>query len=92
MKLNGVIPWLLLTSCWCLIGLFHGNYGNFSLFLRSASRKGVTVPTELVDMNNDGVDDLIVFMYNGTITVLNGVNLEVMWSTGSRFSQFETYR
>ncbi|XP_038048308.1 uncharacterized protein LOC119722328 isoform X2 [Patiria miniata] len=59
--------------------------------IRSDSSKGVTVPTELVDMNNDGIDDLVVFMYNSTITVLNGLNLEVIWSTGSRFVEFETY-
>ena len=63
-----------------------------SFFCRSGSSKGVTVPTELVDMNNDDVDDLIVFMYNSTIVVLDGVNLGVIWSTGDRFAQFETYR
>ncbi|XP_022092545.1 uncharacterized protein LOC110980291 [Acanthaster planci] len=59
--------------------------------LRSGSSKGVTVPTELVDMNNDGVDDLVVFMYNSTIAILDGVNLGVIWSTGKRFAEFETY-
>ncbi|XP_033630167.1 uncharacterized protein LOC117292278 [Asterias rubens] len=59
--------------------------------LRSGSSKGVSVPTEVVDINNDGTDDLIVFMYNSTIVALDGTNLAIIWSTGQRFEDFETY-
>ncbi|XP_033117726.1 protein FAM234B-like isoform X2 [Anneissia japonica] len=58
--------------------------------LRSDGERGIMVPTILADMNNDGINDLIVSLFNGSFAVLNGDNLTVIWSTG--FHGYQSYR
>ena len=48
------------------------------------------VPPTLVDMNNDGVRDIAMSAYDGTVRLYNGDTLDIMWT--STFSDFESYR
>ena len=48
------------------------------------------VPPTLVDMNNDGVRDIMMTAYDGLIRLYDGDTLEVMWTT--KFHGFESYR
>ena len=65
------------------IQLFH------SELFRSMT-KGVMVSPTLVDMNNDGIRDIFMSAYDGTIRLYDGETLDIMWTT--RFYRFETYR
>ena len=62
-----------------------------SMLFRSGSNKGVMVPTVFADMNRDGTPDLLVLLFNGTFAVLDGTDLTLIWTTGDRFGEFETY-
>lgn len=52
--------------------------------------KGVMTPPALVDLNGDGVSDLVTAMFNSTVIALDGVTFKQLWSY--RFPQSETYR
>jgi len=45
----------------------------------------------LVDMNNDGVRDIAMSAYDGTMTLYDGETLDVMWTT-TTFIGYESYR
>ncbi|KAK3607560.1 hypothetical protein CHS0354_011095 [Potamilus streckersoni] len=62
-------------------------YGIFILF--SDPRKGVMVPPVIVDVNRDGIDDIVVSSYGGFVMLLDGVNLTTMWTT--EFNDMESY-
>ena len=41
--------------------------------------KGVILPPVIIDMDNDGVEDLVISLYSGHTTVMNGQNGKVIW-------------
>ncbi|KAI0219154.1 hypothetical protein LSAT2_029235 [Lamellibrachia satsuma] len=47
------------------------------------------VSPTLVDMNNDGVRDIVMSAYDGTMRLYDGETLDVIWTT--RFYGFESY-
>ncbi|KAI0222414.1 hypothetical protein LSAT2_026355 [Lamellibrachia satsuma] len=51
--------------------------------------RGVMVTPTLVDMNNDGIHDIMMSVYDGTIQLFDGETLDIMWST--QFPGFESY-
>ncbi|KAL3876012.1 hypothetical protein ACJMK2_033901 [Sinanodonta woodiana] len=61
--------------------------GIFTLF--RDLKKGVMVPPLIVDVNRDGVDDLVVNSYGGSVMLLDGNNLRQVWST--EFDGMESY-
>ena len=48
------------------------------------------VPPVCVDVNKDGVKDILLNAYDGNITLYNGENLTVIWQ--NKFPGFESYR
>ncbi|KAL3842081.1 hypothetical protein ACJMK2_020146 [Sinanodonta woodiana] len=61
--------------------------GEIEIF-RSAE-KGNMVPPVLVDVNKDGVRDILISCFDGTMELLNGETLEPMWSL--KFKDRESY-
>ncbi|KAK3602624.1 hypothetical protein CHS0354_034208 [Potamilus streckersoni] len=61
--------------------------GEIEIF-RSAE-KGNMVPPVLVDVNKDGVRDILISCFEGTMELLNGETLEPMWSL--KFKDRESY-
>ncbi|KAL3856649.1 hypothetical protein ACJMK2_011377 [Sinanodonta woodiana] len=51
--------------------------------------KGVMVPPVIVDVNGDGIDDIIVNSYGGWVLLLDGVNLRPIWT--AEFNGMESY-
>ena len=50
----------------------------------------MTTPT-LVDMNNDGVRDIVMSAYDGTMRLYDGETLDIIWT--SKFDDgLESYR
>ena len=49
----------------------------------------MVTPT-LVDMNNDGILDIMMSAYDGTIQLFDGETLDIMWT--AQFPGFESYR
>lgn len=47
--------------------------------LASDSIKGFIAPPVIVDVNNDGVDDLIINAVNGHVLCVNGTNKKILW-------------
>lgn len=48
------------------------------------------VPPVLVDMNSDGVQDILMSAFTGTLILFDGETLEVMWRV--RIEERESYR
>jgi len=46
----------------------------------SPERKGVVVPPVQIDVNKDGVNDILVMTLNGDVILLNGETLERLWN------------
>ncbi|XP_077980247.1 uncharacterized protein LOC144435530 [Glandiceps talaboti] len=67
----------------------HNN--GFIELVRSEAEVGVMVPVVLGDLNNDTIDDIVVSVFNGTIAVLDGDTLELIWTTGDRFDGYQFY-
>ncbi|KAL3856650.1 hypothetical protein ACJMK2_011378 [Sinanodonta woodiana] len=42
--------------------------------------KGVMVPPVIVDVNRDGIDDIVVNSFGGWVLLLDGVNLRPIWT------------
>ncbi|KAK3612229.1 hypothetical protein CHS0354_039511 [Potamilus streckersoni] len=61
--------------------------GIFTLF--RDLKKGVMVPPLIVDVNRDGVNDLVVNSYSGSVMLLDGNNLRQVWTTD--FNDMESY-
>lgn len=51
--------------------------------------KGYMVPPVIVDVNKDGVDDVLASGYDGTITLISGQDLTEIWS--AHFPGMESY-
>ncbi|KAK2179236.1 hypothetical protein NP493_504g03043 [Ridgeia piscesae] len=66
---------------------YHRKHGIFVIY--KSQIEGVMVPPTLVDMNNDGVRDIMMTAYDGLIRLYDGDTLDVMWTT--KFHGFETY-
>ena len=47
------------------------------------------MPPLLVDMNTDGVKDILMVAYDGLIRLYDGETLNTMWQT--EYSGFESY-
>ncbi|KAI0236790.1 hypothetical protein LSAT2_012668 [Lamellibrachia satsuma] len=67
--------------------LYHRSHG--VLVIYKSKIKGVMVSPTLVDMNNDGVRDIVMSAYDGTMRLYDGETLDIMWTT--RFYGFESY-
>ncbi|KAI0227420.1 hypothetical protein LSAT2_022100 [Lamellibrachia satsuma] len=67
--------------------LYHRSHG--VLVIYKSKIKGVMVSPTLVDMNNDGVRDIAMSAYDGTMRLYDGETLNIMWTT--RFHGFESY-
>ncbi|KAI0227422.1 hypothetical protein LSAT2_022102 [Lamellibrachia satsuma] len=67
--------------------LYHRRHG--VLVIYKSKIKGVMVSPTLVDMNNDGVRDIVMSAYDGTMRLYDGETLDIMWIT--RFYGFESY-
>ena len=52
--------------------------------------KGVMVPPVLIDMNKDGVKDILMSSFNGYMILYDGETLEVMWKI--KLEERESYR
>jgi outer membrane protein assembly factor BamB len=52
-------------------------------------KKGVMVPPVIVDVNNDGTDDILVSSYDGHLILLNGEDLTTIWT--AQFPDMESY-
>ncbi|OWF47957.1 protein FAM234B-like [Mizuhopecten yessoensis] len=61
--------------------------GEIELF--RSDQKGVMVPPVLVDVNKDGVNDILMTGFDGTMVLYDGENLEVMWKI--KFEDRESY-
>ena len=48
------------------------------------------VPPVCVDMNHDGVNDILMSAYDGTMILFDGQTLETKWT--QQFPGFEMYR
>ena len=48
------------------------------------------VPPVLIDMNNDGVKDILMSSFNGWMILYCGETLEVIWKV--KFDERESYR
>ena len=48
------------------------------------------MPPTLVDMNNDGVRDIMMTAYDGLMRLYDGDTLKVMWT--ANFHGYESYR
>lgn len=53
-------------------------------------KKGSLVPPVVVDVNKDGVQDILVSMYDGKVQLIDGNTAEKVWETG--FPGMESYR
>jgi hypothetical protein len=51
--------------------------------------KGVMVPPIVLDMDNDGIDDILVSCFDGTVSLIDGKTLKALWTRS--FSGFEFY-
>uniref|UniRef100_A0A2C9JEN2 FAM234A/B beta-propeller domain-containing protein n=1 Tax=Biomphalaria glabrata TaxID=6526 RepID=A0A2C9JEN2_BIOGL len=60
-----------------------------SVKLSSDTHKGFMTPPALVDITHDGIEDIIVPMFNSTILALDGKTYRPIWSL--RFPMSETY-
>ena len=58
--------------------------------LRRSERKGVMVPPVLIDMNKDGVKDILVNSFNGIMILYDGETLATIWKI--QFEDRESYR
>ncbi|KAI0211987.1 hypothetical protein LSAT2_003139 [Lamellibrachia satsuma] len=67
--------------------LYHRIHG--VLVIYKSKIKGVMTSPTLVDMNNDGVRDIAMSAYDGTVRLYDGETLDIMWST--RFYGLESY-
>ena len=63
---------------------------NISGFVCRSESRGIMVPPVCVDVNKDGVKDILLSAYDGNITLYNGENLTVLWR--AKFPGFESYR
>ncbi|XP_033752716.1 uncharacterized protein LOC117336335 isoform X1 [Pecten maximus] len=61
--------------------------GEIELF--RSDEKGVMVPPVLVDVNKDGVNDILMTGFDGTMALYNGEDLQVMWKI--KFEERESY-
>lgn len=52
--------------------------------------KGSMVPPVVVDVNNDGVQDIVVSMFDGRVVLIDGKTTEILWT--ANFSGMESYR
>ncbi|XP_064624748.1 uncharacterized protein LOC135486131 isoform X2 [Lineus longissimus] len=57
--------------------------------IHKTKTKGVMVPPLLVDMNKDGILDILMVTFDGTYILYNGKNLEIMWQR--EIKDTETY-
>ncbi|XP_055955218.1 uncharacterized protein LOC126810645 [Patella vulgata] len=57
--------------------------------LISGMKKGVMVPPIIVDVNNDGVADILVSLFDGKLVLLDGKTLDKKWT--AEFPNFEFY-
>lgn len=56
----------------------HSKENQFITVFRSES-SGFMVPAILVDLNSDGVDDIVVSSFNSTVYAFNGQNYATLW-------------
>ncbi|XP_012936978.2 uncharacterized protein LOC101855014 [Aplysia californica] len=55
----------------------------------SDSHKGVMTPPALADVTGDGVEDIVIPMFNSTVLAINGDTFQPLWS--NQFPMSETY-
>ena len=56
----------------------------------SGVKKGVMVPPLTTDVNNDGVDDIVMSAYDGLIVLFDGKTMQKVWT--AKFDNCESYR
>lgn len=56
----------------------------------STEEKGVMVPPVMVDMTGDGVKDILMNSFDGSVVLFDGETLEILWKT--KFHDRESYR
>lgn len=61
----------------------------FCFFFRSDT-KGVMVPPVLTDVNKDGVKDIVMSAFDGTMILFCGETLAIKWKV--KFEDRESYR
>lgn len=59
------------------------------LYYRSETN-GVMVPPVIVDINKDGVKDILMSAFDGTMILFDGETLDVLWKI--KFEDKESYR
>jgi len=67
-----------------------GNDLSPSLQLVSDPGKGFIAPPSIVDLNDDGVKDIVAQGFNGTVYAINGDNANLMWSVNIPGSESST--
>ena len=60
------------------------------LHVTRSKTKGVMVPPVCVDMNSDGVKDILMLAFDGRITLYDGETLQERWTIV--FVGYECYR
>ena len=81
-----------LTFCpeWAEFGPIWNEFGLCVYRLVATSEKGVLLPPVMVDMNEDGQDDLVVSCFEGRTLVLDGESGKTIWEVYSPGT--ESYR
>lgn len=52
-------------------------------------KKGIMVPPVITDVNGDGVDDIVMAMFNSTVVAFDGNTFQQIWN--HTFPSSETY-
>lgn len=56
----------------------HSKEDNFITVFRSET-SGFMVPAILIDLNEDGIDDIVVSSFNSTVYAFNGQTYDILW-------------
>ena len=60
------------------------------LFPFSGKNKGVMVPPTIVDVNKDGVQDIVVSLFEGKVLLKDGKTATTLWETD--YADMESYK
>ena len=59
--------------------VLNNSLANNAILLQSDSSKGFIAPASLADMTNDGISDIIIQSFGGSISAFDGFNFTSLW-------------
>ena len=59
--------------------VLNNSLANNAILLQSDSSKGFIAPASLADMTNDGISDIIIQSFGGSISAFDGFNFIRLW-------------